>query len=92
MNLREIPDSMREPIRLERYFKEAIEERYRDQAEYLLKLASDNITKANAQVAHRKQLDIDKIKRLDNVQRYDFVVPQRVSITETVNIADSLPT
>ena len=90
MNLREIPDSMREPIRLERYFKEAIEERYRDQAEYLLKLASDNMTKA--QVAHRKQLDIDKIKRLDNVQRYDFVVPQRVSITETVNIADSLPT
>ena len=55
----------------------------------MLKLASDNMTKA--QVSHRKQLDIDKIKRLDNVQRYDFVVPLRTAITETVNIADSLP-
>ena len=87
--MRDIPDVLKEPIRLERFFKEAIEERFRDQAEYVLKLASDNMTKG--QVSHRKQLDIDKINRLDNVQRYDFVVPLRTAITETVNIADSLP-
>jgi hypothetical protein len=30
MNMRDIPDVLKEPIRLERFFKEAIEERYRD--------------------------------------------------------------
>ena len=50
-----------------------MEDRYRAQADYIIELAKDSMTRAP--MPHKKQQEIDKIKKLDNVQRYDFVVP-----------------
>ena len=80
---------MKEPMRFEAYFKEQVEERYRAQADFIIELAKDSMTRPP--MPHKKQQEVDKIKRLDNVQRYDFVVPQRHAITESVSIADALP-
>lgn len=53
MNLREVPDEMKEQVRFEAYFKEQVEERYRAQADYIIELAKDTMTRAP--MPHKKQ-------------------------------------